>query len=236
MGVLYAVDPHRARLLTLQETLTAFLESTDAGPSLVGSPATRQLSSGKPADLVFQFKITLLETKPPIWRRILVRDATLDKLHEHIQSAMGWTNSHLHEFMIGGCRYGDPEYLNQGIDHAECVDSSRSLLSAILPTDGKPFRFKYVYDFGDNWEHEVIGEGSRKPEPGMKYPICIAGARACPPDDVGGVWGFYDYLEALDDPKHDRHEELLDWGGPFNSEAFDAAETTRMMRRRLPKW
>jgi hypothetical protein len=136
---------------------------------------------------LYQFKITLLDTKPPIWRRIQVEDCTLGELHEHIQSAMGWTNSHLHQFEIEGERYGDPELLNDGMDDLEFKDSTTTRVSAILPANSKRFRFTYEYDFGDGWEHEILFEGSPAPEPGKKYPICLEGGRACPPEDIGGV-------------------------------------------------
>jgi hypothetical protein len=142
------------------------------------------------SDELYQFKITLLETKPPIWRRIQVQDCTLDKLHEHIQTAMGWTNSHLHQFEIKGQRYGDPELLDDGFDDFECVDSTTTMVSEILPKTGKRFAFRYEYDFGDGWEHEILFEGSPAVDLKAKYPLCLEGARACPPEDCGGVVGL----------------------------------------------
>ena len=232
VGALYAVDPHRKRLAAVQEILAEILDPD--GPS-VGTAARRR-SRSKPSGLIYRFTITLLNASPPIWRQILVKDGTLEDLHDHIQAAMGWTNSHMRSFNIGGLEYGTPGFLDLDPDGRECGDSTSTLLSALLPTDGKPFRFDYLYDFGDNWEHEVVFEGTLKPESGAKYPLCTGGARACPPDDVGGVWGFEEYLEALADPKHERHEELLDWGGPFDPDAFDARAATKEMRRGLPSW
>jgi hypothetical protein len=232
MGALYAVDPHRKRLVSVQEVLAEILDPE--GPA--GGAAARRRSSNKPSGLIYQFKITLLHTEPPIWRQILVRDGTLEDLHEHIQIAMGWSNSHLHQFQIGGRQYRDHEFMDFDEDDFVCGDSTRTLLSAVLPTDGQSFRFEYLYDFGDNWEHEVLFEGAANPEPGIKYPVCTAGAMACPPDDVGGVWGFEEYLEALADAKNERHDELLDWGGPFDPKAFEAAKATKAMRRGLPHW
>lgn len=129
---------------------------------------------------VYQFKITLLGSKPPIWRRIQVHDCTLVKLHEHIQTAMGWTNSHLHDFEIKGKRYGDPELLDDGFDDFECEDSTITFLSDILPAKGKKFRFRYEYDFGDGWEHDILFEGYPPVDPKAKYPLCLEGERACP--------------------------------------------------------
>ncbi len=186
---------------------------------------------------VYQFKITLKETDPPIWRRIQVKDCTLDKLHEHIQTAMGWTNSHLHQFMIGGVVHGDPELLCEGwVDETPPVNSRRTKVSKIIPKDGSRFAFDYEYDFGDSWEHEILFEGCLPAEKGTRYPLCVEGERACPPEDVGGVWSFAEFLKAIADPIHKRHEELLEWSGPYNAEQFDAQAATKEMRKGLPDW
>jgi len=189
-----------------------------------------------PPNRIFQFKINLNGTVPAIWRRIQVQDCTLDKLHEDIQTAMGWTNSHLHQFEIGGVRYGDPELLDDDFMDCECVDSNITNISEILPHDGTPMRFLYEYDFGDGWEHEVLFEGCPPVEPGLKYPTCVEGQRACPPEDVGGVWGYAEFLEALADPDHEQHDEMLDWSGPFDPDAFDAEQASQQMRQGLPAW
>ncbi len=202
-------------------------------------PAVKKKSkrrSQSDPDVLFQFKITLLKSQPPVWRRIQVQDCTLDNLHEHIQTAMGWTNSHLHQFDIKGERYGDPELLNDGFEDFECVDSTVTMVSDILPKTGKRFAFKYEYDFGDDWQHEVLYEGSPPLEKGKKYPLCLEGERACPPEDVGGVWGYAEYLEALADPKHERHEEFMEWSGPFDPDDFDPKKATREMKKGLPDW
>jgi hypothetical protein len=185
----------------------------------------------------YQFKITLLGTEPPIWRRIQIKDGTLDKLHEHIQTAMGWTNSHLHQFEIDGERFGDPELLDDGFDDFECIDSTVTKISEVVPEDGNRFRFRYEYDFGDGWEHEVLFEGGFRAEPNGRYPLCVEGARSCPPEDVGGVGGYEEFLEALADPKHEQHEDFVRWsGGGFSPEEFDSKEATKHMRRGLPDW
>jgi len=190
----------------------------------------------KKLDTVFEKVQRLLESKPPVWRRIQVQDCTLDKLHEQIQTAMGWTNSHLHQFDIKGEQYGDPELLDDGFEDSECIDSTLTMLSEILPKTGERFAFKYEYDFGDGWEHEVLYEGSPPLEKGKKYPLCLEGERGCPPEDVGGVWGYAEYLEALADPKHERHEEFMDWNGPFDPDDFDPKKATREMKKGLPDW
>jgi hypothetical protein len=191
----------------------------------------------RPTDAVFQFKITLLGITPPIWRRIQAPDGTLDKLHEHIQTAMGWTNSHLHQFKIGAQLYADPDLMEEDFEAWECQDSTTTMLSDIVPSGGERFRFHYEYDFGDSWEHEVLFEGSPPVDPKVKYPTCLEGERACPPEDVGGVWGYADFLDAIDNKKHEEHKEMLRWvGGRFDPEQFDAAAATKSMRKGLPDW
>ena len=205
------------------------LKSTASSPSRRGGTS----KSGP----VYRFKITLLDWKPLIWRRIEVNDCTFDKLHEHIQAAMGWTNSHLHQFKIGDQCVGDPELLDDGFMDFECINSRRTKLSQLLPADARRFRFIYEYDFGDGWEHEVLLERVTPLELGERYPVCLGGERSCPPEDVGGVWGYAGFLEAVQDPKHKEHSRYLEWcGGSFDPEHFDAAEATRMMRRGLPDW
>ena len=195
-----------------------------------------RLDTDARSDQVYQFRITLKGIEPKIWRRIQVRDCTLDELHEYIQTAMGWTNSHLHQFEINGQRCGDPELLEHGLDDFDYIDSTDTRLSDFIPYNGNRFTFLYEYDFGDCWEHEVLFEGYVPREKGQRYPRCVDGERACPPEDVGGVWGYAEYLEAIADPDHERHEEFLEWSGPFDPEAFDPKEATRAMRRGLPSW
>jgi hypothetical protein len=199
--------------------------------------STTQAIDRSDAQSVFQFKVTLLDTRPPVWRRIQVKDCTLDKLHEHIQTAMGWTNSHLHHFGIGGQLYGDPLLMQENFEEMEYKDSTTTRISDIVPKSGKRFRFEYEYDFGDGWQHEVLFEGCVRAEAGKKYPLCVEGERACPPEDVGGVWGYADFLVAIQNPENEQHDEMLEWvGGSFDPEAFDAATATRRMKKELPDW
>ena len=176
--------------------------------------------------LLFQFKITLHESNPPIWRRIQVPDCTLADLHELIQAAMGWENCHLHQFIVSDVRYGipDPEL---GLENENKVR-----LSQIVPESGTPFRFRYKYDFGDGWLHDILFEDCPPHDVGQKYPLCLEGSRACPPEDVGGLWGYAEFLEAIADPKHEQHDELLEWiGGKFDPGKFDAKAATTAMRK-----
>ena len=165
-------------------------------------------------------------------------DGTLDDLHEHIQLAMGWTHSHLHQFRIGGRNYGDPLLLGENFTDFDCVDSTTTLMSQVtVPPEGGKLKFEYEYDFGDGWMHQVVFEGRPKTEPGTKFPRCVAGARACPPDDVGGVWGYADFVQAITDPKHEEHDSLLSWaGGSFDPEAFSPEAATQEMKKGLPDW
>jgi hypothetical protein len=185
---------------------------------------------------LYQFKITLKDITPPIWRRIQVRDCTLDKLHEYIQTAMGWTNSHLHSFKINDKEFGDPDLLDDEFANGEFDDSTSTKISDIMPKSGKRLRFEYECDFGDSWHHEVVFEGCLWAERGGRYPVCVEGARACPPEDVGGTPGYEEYLEAMADPDHERHDEFMGWRGPFDPEAFDPAKATKTMKRGLPDW
>jgi hypothetical protein len=120
-----------------------------------------------------------------------------------------------------------PDDVDFGI---EMENETKTRLSHVVSETGKAMRFKYEYDFGDGWLHEVLFEGYRPVEKGMKYPVCLEGARACPPEDVGGVWGYDEFLQALADPDHERHEEFMEWAGPFDPEEFDPKEVTKYLR------
>jgi len=163
-----------------------------------------------------QIKITLRHSKPPIWRRLLVAsDTRLDKLHLIIQEAMPWWDSHLHQFTAGETEYSNPAF---ELDFTE--DERRVTLRDIAPTEGS--RFDYIYDFGDGWEHIVEVEQILPTDPNQALPVCIKGKRTCPPEDVGGVWGYERFLEAIRDPNHSDHAMYSEWiGGEFDPEAFD---------------
>jgi hypothetical protein len=237
-----AEPKQQVALLLVAKKLMDCLQANIVMPDLRPAKATRaskasKASKAKPADAVYQFKITLQESHPPIWRRIQVQDCTLDKLHEHIQTAMGWTNSHLHHFKIGEQLYGDPELLQENFEDMEYKDSTTTKISDILPRTGRRFRFQYEYDFGDSWYHEVLFEGVVQADPKAKYPLCLEGARACPPEDCGGIWSYPDFVEAIENPDHERHEELLEWiGGRFDPEEFDPLKATKAMKKGLPDW
>jgi hypothetical protein len=183
----------------------------------------------KPAQ-VYQLKISLQNIKPPIWGRVQVKDCTLPTLHDIIQTCMGWDDYHLHDFEIRGEWYGDPEQCQQdcGSD-LEVGNEGKVKLSQLVAEGVKKFR--YTYDMGDTWEHLIQMEKMLAPEVGALYPRCIEGKRACPPEDCGGPWGYGGFLEAIQNPKHERHEELLEWvGGDFDPEAFDIEAVNEELR------
>lgn len=195
-------------------------------PGIAGIPAVCRL---------FQLRIELIDVCPAIWRRIQIHDCTLDELHGHIQLAMGWQNRHLYQFRIRGLRYSNPCWELNELDH-EIRDATRVRLSDVVPQDGRRFRFGYTYDFGDDWQHDILFEGCLPSSRNVDYPLCLEGERACPPEEIGGIWGFEEYLEAIVDPSHDRHDVMVLWNGPFDPDRFDSEAITRKMRRGPLNW
>jgi len=170
-------------------------------------------------DGIYQIKVELLGTRPPIWRRLLVpADVSLAKLNLILQAAMGWMHCHLHEFYVQDARYSDPEFELEGTR-----DEGQVTLAGVARKVGA--KLGYVYDFGDGWEHAVTVEKILPRDPKRTYPWCVTGRRACPPEDCGGIWGYMDLLEILGNPKHPNHEEMMEWaGGPIDPGAFDVDE------------
>jgi hypothetical protein len=168
---------------------------------------------------IHQIKVTLLEVETPVWRCLHVAsDIELFRLHRVLQAAMGWRNAHPHEFRIGGSQGGGstPE---------------RATLADVAPVEGASLL--YCYDFGDGWEHEIVVERIAAPVPEQRYPMCLDGARACPPEDCGGPPGYAHLVEALGDPHHPEHDELLDWvGGSFEPDTFDRDAINVRLRAR----
>jgi hypothetical protein len=177
---------------------------------------------------IYQVKITLKHSKPLIWRRLLISsETTLAQLHDIIQTAMGWYDSHLHVFNIHDERYSIPHDEDHLLE-LDARDSRRMKLSKLISTEGE--KFTYEYDFGDFWEHVIQIEKILPPDPKQKLPVCIKGERACPPEDVGGVWGYDTFLEAIKDPKHPEHKMYIEWiDGEFDPEAFDLDAINRML-------
>jgi hypothetical protein len=179
---------------------------------------------------MYQLKITLQDIKPPIWRRLCVPGTTtLAVLHDVIQTAFGWTDSHLHEFSIGESRYGRPDHLEELVADERSVTVAAAVRSKIK-------LFGYVYDFGDEWLHEIQVEKVLPSDAGAAQISCLDGRRQGPPEDCGGPWGYAEFLEAIGDPNHPEHHEKLDWiGGAFDPEAFDVASANRALAALAPR-
>jgi hypothetical protein len=170
----------------------------------------------KKSKLLYQIKVTLVGSKPPIWRRLIVKNnIKLDQLHTVLQVAMGWFNCHLHQYRVGSSYIGipDPDF------DMDVVDERKVYLQDIItnPNDS----FVYEYDFGDGWEHKIVLE-KIVPLDSSESTVVIKGKKACPPEDCGGIWGYSDFLDAIQDPKHEEHESMIEWvGGEFDPDEFD---------------
>ena len=181
--------------------------------------------------MLYWLKVTLLETDPPIWRRLRVPGKTsLARLDRIIQTAMGWTNSHLHTFTAGGVVYSEPS----GEWETPVRNERRARLEQIAKEAGEAF--VYEYDLGDSWRHQVLVEEVWADTGDDEAPVCLAGERACPPEDCGGVHGYYETLKRLRDPDDDEHEQTKTWiesmtGGPFDPDAFDLEAVNRAVSR-----
>ena len=184
-------------------------------------------------DTVYHFKITLKDSKPAIWRRFETTDTTLELFHETIQTVMGWTNSHLHEFTVGKERLSHPMFFKDEFEDFGAKDYSNVTISQLVNDYGAKLKMIYLYDFGDGWEHDVVLEKTLTVDPDQDYPRCVNGKMACPPEDVGGIWGFAEFVDAISNPQHDRHQDMLDWNGPYDPTSFDAAEMTKLLHRHI---
>ena len=175
---------------------------------------------------VLQMKITLRHAKPPIWRRIQVNNSiTLYELHNIVQITMGWTNSHLHAFTANDVYYSIPSE----DDWQPVVDERNVYVKDVAGREGA--KLEYMYDFGDDWEHTILIEKILPAIKGEQYPVCVAGRRACPPEDVGGVWGYEEFLQAIEDPSHPEHESYMEWAGTgFDPARFDRNEINEMLK------
>jgi hypothetical protein len=188
--------------------------------------APRKLRAVRPR-LVSQFLVVLPRTDPLVWRRIQVPESySFWDLHVAIQDAMGWLDYHLHEFEVQDPKtkrlvsIGIPD--DEAPDERPCLAGWKVPIAKYLAYDGGPVRYRY--DFGDDWEHVLEFEETLDADAGV-YPRCVGGSGACPPEDVGGTHGYARFLEAIRDPAHPEHHELLDWiGGSFDPHAFRAEE------------
>ena len=197
------------------------------------SPAAKPRKTSKRAaaasGAAYQIKITLKGSKPPIWRRVVVPgNIELDGLHQVIQTAMGWTDSHLHLFEIDGSSYMGRDPLGGKIEsHCGELDEAEYRLCDVVRREKT--RFRYEYDFGDGWEHTLLVEKIIPASENPKTMVCLAGKNRCPVEDSGGLWGYYEKLSILADPKHPEHEEVLEWMGEVDPAQFSIEAANRRL-------
>jgi hypothetical protein len=170
---------------------------------------------------VYQIKITLSGSEPAIWRRFLIEpSANLFKLHQAIQNIMGWTNSHMHQYRKGKIFYGKLD------------EEDENKFKIFQVFDKLKAKLVYEYDMGDGWEHILVLEKILPREDKIKYPICLEGAMACPPEDCGGIYGFYNLLEIIKNPDHEEHEDMMEWmGDDFDPEEFNLDAINQDLKR-----
>ena len=190
---------------------------------------------------IIQLKITLQESNPLIWRRVLLTaESSFFELHHIIQIAMGWKNYHLYEFNIEGYRIGEisQDEKTEGYGSDQLLDSKTVKLTDIITEDNEAFT--YEYDFGDRWLHLIEVEHFSEAEESKWYPICIDGQYACPPEDCGGIDSYYEYLTILKDKTHPDYKDLMDWfPRRFDPEKFDRSKTVTPLRNLdlyISKW
>jgi hypothetical protein len=183
----------------------------------------------KKVKAIFQLKVSLRDIEPPIWRSVQVaEDTKLPRLHRIVQLLFNWEDYHIHDFVVGRRVYSVPDP-DDAFNERKVIDEKPVLLNRIVDRVGDSF--EYVYDFGDDWHHDILLEAILLPTPDVFYPRCVAGARNGPPEDVGGPGGYADYLEALADPDHEEHENMLAWRGAFDPEAFSIETTNASLKR-----
>ena len=184
---------------------------------------------------IYELEVTLRESTPRIWRRLLVpADTTLHRLHAILQATMLWEDYHLYEFQVGGgeegagaTRYGIYEL--EFLDEEPVIDARRTRLAAITPATGTTLT--YLYDFGANWRHDLVVRAIEPPDERRSSLLCIAGARAGPPEDCGGIWAYHDLLALLKRRRGEAYDEILTWlGGDFDPDGFDRNLVNRRLR------
>jgi hypothetical protein len=183
---------------------------------------------------IYQLEVKLVGTEPAVWRRLQVRgDMPLDLLHAVLQVAMGWTNSHLHHFIAGRERFSDPTINGEPefMDEERDLDERKVTLEEVAPMAN--VRLIYEYDFGDSWQHTVTVESTGWAGSAQQpFAQCLDGARACPPEDCGGIWGYANLLKVIKHPKHEEYQSMMEWlGGKFDPRAFDLAKTNEFLAK-----
>ena len=195
--------------------------------------ARAEFIKARPDASIYHLEVALIGTEPPVWRRLQVPgDTNLGWLHAALQVAMGWTNSHLHQFKAGGASYSDTRHHFAEFEgDPEILEERKFTLQQFAPREQDCFG--YEYDFGDSWDHEITVTKILPPDPGADtIALCLEGARACPPEDCGGVWGYAELLKILKNRKHPEHRTMMEWlGRPFDAEAFDLAKVNLWLRK-----
>ncbi len=228
-----AADLYQEGELIASATATAVIRKVGNTPQRAevaepGARVDRHRGLGSETARVFQFRIVLREVEPPVWRTIQVPETySFWDLHVAIADAMGWRDYHLHLFHVP--RPGTDKPLQIGIPDEDAFEGDEPIrpgwevpIASHFTRPGVTVR--YDYDFGDGWEHDITLEAIAPRQEDQKYPICIGGARACPPEDCGGAGGYDNLLEAIRDPDHEEHDSMLEWlGGRFDPEKFDAS-------------
>ena len=203
-------------------------------PSAVKCILRIMLKPYDPYAFIIRLEAEIVGIHPPVTRTLeLPRDLNFAQLHEVLQAAFGWTDSHLHQFHVGGLTIGAPEALEDEVYGPRIFEATEVRLKDLtFPYEANPaLTVTYQYDFGDNWQHSLVLRRAEI-EDGVKYPRCIAGARACPPEDVGGHSGYADFLEAWLDPEHEDHRDNRQWAGKkFDPERFDLEATNKAIAK-----
>lgn len=187
------------------------------------------------AKLLWQVTITIAGIEPKIWRRLLLpEDLNFAQLHEVIQAAFGWTDSHLHQFVVGGLIVGAPEFDEDGYNRHQTFEASEVFLRDLVLDDLDAAKILYEYDFGDCWRHWITFDSQLPAAAGETYPLLVDGCRSAPPEDAGGPHGYAEFLEAWRDPAHDVHLAMRRWAGRrFDPEAFDRDKAQKAIRSAL---
>jgi hypothetical protein len=221
-AVRFAPSPFKEPLVAVYGKLE------DLRDDLEDEPLKRIRKGAETTGSIYQFKVTLKGSDPLIWRRFQVPDLTLGELHDVLQVVMGWQDSHMHQFIVNGTYYGraTPDDLDLDVE-----DEDGIRLSQVFTGRKKP-HIVYEYDFGDNWEHEIVLEKRLEPEPGFEYPRCVEGARACPPENCGGIGIYAGFVEAITDRKHPDHRDMKEWiGRNFDPERFSVDKVNKELRK-----
>jgi hypothetical protein len=207
------------------------MPSTRPRPASPKASSTRHAPTASRPATVHHLKITLRHTHPPIWRRVEVSSAaSLGILHEVLQRVFDWTESHLHDFQAGRRRFGSPRLADGWGEAGDVEDERRVTLAGVVPRKGA--KLLYRYDFGDDWQRDIVVEEILPADSAVHSPRCLDGARAAPPEDCGGPFGYAELLEALADPTRSDHAERLEWlGDRFDPGAFGLATTNRALAR-----